>query len=172
MNYKHKARHLTRAALIAALYVVLTLLSNTLGLGYGPIQFRLSEAVCVLCAFFPEAVSGLTVGCVIANLFSPLGVGMIGDMIFGSFATFLGAWGARKLRKHPLLLPIPTVAANTMIVPLVLAFFYSAEDSIPFMMLTVGLGEIASAYLLGLLLLSALRSIYKNPDGRPGENTD
>ncbi len=151
-----KIRYLTSGALIAALYVVLTLLSGAMGLGYGPIQLRLSEAMCVLAAFLPSAIPGLTVGCVISNFFSPLGAGMIGDMIFGSLATLLGAWGAWMLRKHPFLVPLPTVLSNTLIVPFVLQVFYGAPESYPYLMLTVGIGEVLAAYLLGLLLLRAL----------------
>lgn len=156
MNHKHRIRYLTRASLIAAMYVTLTLLSNSFGLAFGPIQVRISEALCILAVFLPEAVPGLTVGCVIANLFSPFGAGMIGDMIFGSFATLIGAWGAYKLSAHPYLAPIPTVLSNTIIVSFVLAIFYQVEESVPFLMLTVGIGEVIAAYLLGIALYHAM----------------
>ena len=159
MIYKHKrgVLYLTRGAVIAALYVALTLLSASVGLAFGPIQLRLSEALCVLAVFLPEAVPGLTIGCLISNLFSPLGAGMVADLIFGSLATLIGAMGARWLRSRPLLSPLPTVAANTVVVPWVLAFFYGAEESVPYLMLTVGVGEVLSAWVLGLILLRALR---------------
>lgn len=159
MKYRNQILPITRGALIAALYVVLTLLSGAMGLAFGPIQVRISDALCILAAFFPEAVPGLTLGCVISNFFSPLGAGMIGDMIFGSLATMLGAIGARFLCRHPILIPLPTVLANTLIVPMVLSVFYGAEEAFPYLMLTVGIGEILSAWVLGLALMGAIRPV-------------
>lgn len=79
------------------------------------------------------------------------------DVVFGSLATLLGAVGTYLLRKNKWLAPIPPVVFNTIIVPYVLAFVYGAEGSIPFFMLTVGAGELVSCYILGNILLNALR---------------
>ena len=154
---KHNVRFLCHAALIAALYVALTFLAALLGLSSGVIQVRFSEALCVLPAFTSAAVPGLFVGCLLANLLT----GCIApDIIFGSLATLIGAIGAYFLRKNKWLVPLPTVVANILIVPPILRFAYGAEGSLPYFALTVGIGEILSAYVLGLLLYAVLNK-YK-----------
>lgn len=136
----------TRGALIASMYVVLTLLSSVLGLSSGVIQFRFSEALCILPIFMPEAIPGLFVGCLISNLIAG---GVIWDVIFGSLATLIGAIGTHLLMNLPekwkWVATIPTVLSNMIIVPFVLIFAYGAPDSYLFLMLTVGIGEIVCA---------------------------
>lgn len=144
---------LVRAAVIAALYVVLTWLSALVGLSSGAIQFRLSEALCVLPVFTAAAVPGLAVGCLLANLLTGA---VVWDVIFGSLATLLGALGAYALRRWKYLAPIPTVAANVLIVPFVLRYAYSLEGTVPLFMLTVGIGEAVTCGGLGTLLTAAL----------------
>lgn len=146
-------RFLCRGALIAALYVVLTWLCALVGMSSGVIQVRLSEALCVLPAFTGAAVPGLFVGCLLANLLTG---SALPDIIFGSLATLIGALGAYFLRRRKWLVPLPTVLANTLIIPFVLRFAYGAEGSIPYFMLTVGAGEVISAYICGMLLYAAL----------------
>ena len=68
MKRRNPTRYLVQAGMIAALYVALTYLSNALGLAYGMVQFRLSEALCILPLFTPAAVPGLAVGCIVGNL--------------------------------------------------------------------------------------------------------
>lgn len=79
------------------------------------------------------------------------------DIIFGTLATLLGALGSYALRKYPWLVPIPPIVANTVIVPFVLRYAYGAADALPYMMATVGIGEILSCYVLGMILLTALK---------------
>ncbi len=146
-------RFLCRGALVAALYVVLTWLCALIGLDKGVIQMRLSEALCVLPAFTGAAVPGLFVGCLLANLLTG---SALPDVVFGSLATLIGALGAYLLRRRKWLVPLPTVLANTLIIPFVLRFAYGAEGSIPYFMLTVGAGEVISAYICGMLLYAAL----------------
>lgn len=146
--------YVTQAGLIAALYTVLTVFVGAFGLASGAVQLRISEALCVLPFFLPAAIPGLTVGCLISNLI--LG-GIWQDVIFGTLATLIGAIGARLLRRWPWLVPLPTVLSNTVIVPLVLAYGYRFEDGLPYLMLTVGLGEVLSAYVCGLVLLYVIR---------------
>ena len=88
-----------QAAMIAALYVVLTYITNLLGLASGTIQVRFSEALCILPVFTPAAIPGLFIGCLISNLITG---GIIWDIIFGSIATLLGALGTYFLRKRSL----------------------------------------------------------------------
>ena len=146
-------RFLCRGALVAALYVVLTWLCALVGLDKGVIQVRLSEALCVLPAFTGAAVPGLFVGCLLANLLTG---SALPDVVFGSLATLIGALGAYFLRRHKWLVPLPTVLANVLIIPFVLRFAYSLEGTIPYFMLTVGAGEVISAYICGMLLYAAL----------------
>lgn len=164
MKRRNHAEFIVQGAAIAALYVVLTLLSNIFGLASGVVQVRISEALTVLPFFTFAAVPGLFVGCVISNL---LAGSAVWDVIFGSIATLIGAVGTYLLRKKTKwLAPLPPIAANTIIVPFILAFVYGAEESIPFLMLTVGAGEIISCGALGLILLKALEKRGKDIFGQ------
>lgn len=148
---------LAEAAMIGAIYVVLTVLFAPLS--YGEVQIRLSEALTILPYFTPAAIPGLFVGCIIANLF---GGAIPVDMIFGSIATLIGAVFTYKLRNTSrFLAPIPPIAANAVIVPFVLRFGYGVNLPIPLMMLTVGIGEVISCGVFGLVLQTALLK-YKN----------
>ena len=149
---------LTQAAMIAALYVVLTLVANSLGLANMAIQIRFSEALTVLPFFTFAAVPGLFVGCLVSNLITgavPL------DILFGSIATLIGALGTYAFRKYKWMASIPPILSNTIIVPMILAYVYQFEGSIPYFMLTVGIGEILSCGVLGMSLLFGL-SKYRN----------
>ena len=146
--------YVCQSGLIAALYTVLTVCVGAFGLASGAVQFRVSEALCVLPFFTPAAIPGLTIGCLISNLLTGC---LWQDILFGTLATLIGALGARMLKKVFWLVPLPTVVANTVIVPFVLAYAYHMEGGLPFLMLTVGLGEILSAYVLGIVLLLALK---------------
>ena len=144
--------------MIAALYVLLTEISALLGISSGVIQFRLSEMFAVLPIFTPAAIPGVFIGCMISNIITG---GVFWDVIFGSLASLLGAWGAWALRKKSVyLVPVPTILANMIIVPFVLRYAYGAEGSIPFFMLTVGLGEFVCAGILGVFLAKTLKK-YK-----------
>lgn len=149
---------ITQASMIAALYVVLTLIANGLGLANYAIQVRFSEALTILPYFTPAAIPGLTVGCLVSNLLTgcmPL------DVVFGSLATLLGAIGTYMLRKWKWTAPISPIVANTLIVPFVLAYVYKFEGSIPYFMVTVGIGEIISCGVLGMIFLNVLNK-YRN----------
>ena len=154
-NRKNKTAFLTKSAVIAALYVVLTEFSAVLGISSGVIQFRLSEMFCVLPLFTPAAIPGLFIGCFISNI---LAGGVVWDVIFGSLATLIGSLGTWFFRKKSVYLaPLPTVLANMAIVPFVLRYAYGAEGSIPFFMLTVGIGEFVCAGILGVFLANTLK---------------
>lgn len=153
-NRDGKALFVAQAALIAALYVALTQLAALLGLSSGAIQIRFSEALTILPYFTPAAIPGLFIGCVIANLTTGA---ILWDVVFGSLATLLGAVVTYLLRKRSKwLAPIPPIVSNTLIVPFVLTYAYGVPDGIPFLMLTVGVGEVLSCGVLGLALLKAL----------------
>ena len=143
---KSNTLYLTRGAMVAALYVALTYLSHLFGLASGVIQFRLSEALCILPVFMPEATLGLFVGCLLSNLLTGCAVW---DIIFGSLATLIGAVGAGLLRRLPHKLAfaatLPTLTSNAFIVPFVLIYTYGAEGTYLYFMITVGIGELVCA---------------------------
>ena len=152
MKLSKKTLFLVQAALIAAIYVVLTVVFAPFS--FGEVQVRIAEAITILPVFLPAAVPGLFVGCFLGNM---LGGAVLPDIIFGSLATLIGAIGTRALRKaHPFLAPIPPIAANIVIVPFVLKYAYAVDLPIPFMMLTVGIGEVVSCGIFGLVLYYAL----------------
>ncbi|MBO5261847.1 MAG: QueT transporter family protein [Clostridia bacterium] len=155
MNNK-KALKLTQAALVGAMYFVLTWIANACGLASGAVQLRLSEALCVLPYFMPAAIPGLFVGCLITNL--SMG-SVIWDTLFGSLATLIGAFVASKI-KNKWLVPLPTVLSNTVVVPIVILLCYTpgVKSLGVYATITAGVfaGEALSAYLLGMVLLLAL----------------
>ena len=131
-----------QAAVIAALYVVLTYVFSAFASGV--IQVRVSEALTILPAFTPAAILGLVIGCLLSNTLTGC---VLLDIIFGSVATLIGALGSYALRRHTWLVPIPPIVSNMIIVPF------------PFMIATVGAGEIISCYLLGMILYGALKKV-------------
>ena len=145
-----KTRFITYGALIAAMYVALTFVANLLGLASGVIQVRLSEALTILPLFTPAAVPGLFIGCILANVLTGCAVW---DVIFGSVATLLGAIGTYWCReRNKFLAPVFPILANMIIVPFVLKLVYGAPDAWIFLFISVGIGEIISCGVLGLLL--------------------
>lgn len=153
---KNKTLYLVQGAAIAAIYVVLTVLFAPIG--FGSVQIRFAEALTVLPFFTPAAVPGLFVGCLLANI---LGGAIPLDIVCGSIATLIGALLSYKLRNHKYLVPLPPIAANTLIVPFVLAYGYGEPLPIPLMMFTVGIGEVLSCGVLGMILLTALERYKK-----------
>ena len=156
-----KALFITQAAVIAALYVVLVVIFNYIS--FGPIQFRVAEALTILPYFTPAAIPGLFIGCILANV---IGGAVVWDIIFGSIATLIGAVFTYLLRnKSKFLAPLPPVLANTIIVPWVLKYAYGAEEMVWFMAVTVGIGEILACYVLGMMLLFALNKVRRQVFG-------
>ena len=150
------AQKVAFGGVIAALYVVLTIVANALGLASGAIQVRFSEALTILPVFTATAVPGLTVGCLLANLITGCA---LWDVVFGSLATLIGATGTRLLRKKPMLAWIPPVISNMVIVPIVLQQVYGVPDAWWYLVLTVGAGEVISCGILGLLLYHSIKKI-------------
>ena len=174
------SHRIARIAMIAAVYAATTLVAMLfLGwMSWGPVQFRISEAVTVLALFTADAIPGLSLGCVIANVanIALSGVGTLGllDVVFGSLATAAGAMFSWHFRKHPALAVLGPVLANAIIVPAYLPImlkglgFYTIpftsidlEGSYALMYLfgfvATGLGEAAVMYLLGLPLYRVLK---------------
>ena len=160
MQFSKKTKFLTHAALIAALYTALTLLSYAFGLDKGAIQLRLSEALAVLPFVSGAAVPGLFVGCFLSSLICgghPL------DVVFGSLVTLLAALICRSMRSLMryklglLFASIPNIILNALLIPILLIFVYGVPDAYSFLVLTVGIGELITSGVLGTFLLLALR---------------
>ena len=166
-----KTLFVTSAAVIAALYVALTALSNVMGLAYGEIQCRISEAMTVLPVFFPAAIPGLTIGCLLSNITSTISPA---DMIFGTAATLLAALLTAALRKvtvkkYPFLSFLMPVLANGFIVAAELLFLYTDASERTFSLYWVFFAEVAAGeaiavFVFGTILWAAMKKLTeKNP---------
>jgi len=152
---------ITISAMIAALYVVLSYVCESLGLLRGAIQLRIPEALCVLCAFTPYAVPGMTLGCFLTNLLT--GCAAL-DIIVGPIATLIGVCLGREAAVRMkgsylalLVSTIPTFLANTLIMPPVIMYAYGSEQALWLVYITVGIGELLSATLLGTVFGMSLK---------------
>ncbi|NMA85211.1 MAG: QueT transporter family protein [Epulopiscium sp.] len=154
---KNNVKYIVQAGLIAAIYTVLTLTFEFMG--FGPIQFRISEVLTVLPYFTPAAVPGLFIGCLISNF---MGGAHQLDIIFGSLATLVAAYASYRLRGKPHLVPFPPILVNMIVVP----FILKATMGAPFWMtvITVGLGQTVACYGLGypfMRILAKHNHIFK-----------
>ena len=150
---------ITQGAVIAGLYVALTVIFAPIS--FGPLQLRIAEALTILPLFTPAAIPGLFAGCLLANM---IGGAVVLDVVFGSAATLIGAAFGYLLRKNRWLVPIPAIAANTVIIPFVLKYGYSVNVPLNLMFLYIAVGEFLGCYVLGELLGLALwryRSIFR-----------
>lgn len=157
----NRIRYITRGAIIAAIYAVLTI--ATWQFSSLAIQCRVSESLCVLYTMLPEAVPGIFVGCLISNMFS----GTIVDIVFGSFATLLAGIITRKMgqkmgKRCKWLVPLPTVLVNTLIIPFVLMYGYGITEFggvsatagvLGMLALSIFIGETISCYVIGIPLM-------------------
>ena len=138
--------------MIAAIYVILTEIFMPISFSVG--QVRIAEALTILPAFTPAAIPGLFIGCLIGNI---LGGAVLLDIVFGSLATLIGAYFTYLLRKqNKFLSPLPPIISNAIIIPLILRYAYGFPDAILFMVLMVGIGEVVSCGVLGMILYSSL----------------
>ena len=147
-------RTLVRAALIAALYTVLTLLLQPLS--YGEVQIRFSEALTLLPILLPEAVPALAVGCLLANI---LGGCTIFDIVFGTLATLLAALCTRRLCDRFWLAALMPVLFNGVIVGAVVHYCYAPVFPLPLSMLSVAAGEAVACLVVGPLLIRVMQRI-------------
>ncbi|HBU13199.1 MAG TPA: hypothetical protein DEB31_10950 [Clostridiales bacterium] len=153
MKHTNKARFITETAVIAAIYAALTLALAPFS--FGPMQVRVSEALCVLPFFTPAAVPGLFIGCFIANA-TTAGIGVL-DMVFGSLATLCAALVTYKIRNgNKWLLPLPSVLVNAFVVPWILIVQYGVPDAYFYLALTVGVGQAIACYAIGMPLYYVL----------------
>ena len=161
---RSRALFMAQAAMIAALYIVLTFVANAFGLANYAVQVRFSEALTILPYFTPAAIPGLYIGCLLSNILTGCA---LPDILFGSLATLLGALGTYALRRWKWCAPLCPIIVNTIIVPLVLVYGYglliegmSLIQCLGFYCLTVGAGEVISCGILGMILLTVLEK-YK-----------
>ena len=148
-----RVAYLCRASIIAALYAALTVI--TAGFSSGPIQIRISEALCILAVFTPAAVPGLTVGCIAANLLTGCA---LWDVVLGSLSTLAGVLGVRLLRKLPYLAPLPYVAANVVGISAVFFLVYGMRG-LEWLAAcgSLAVSETLAAWALGIVLYLLLR---------------
>ena len=159
MKRNNKVLFLAQGAAVAAMYTVMTFLIAQLGLANGPVQVRISEALTVLPAFMPAAVPGLWIGCLLSNLLTGCA---LWDILFGSLATLLGAVATLivgKTAKGRLiyLACLPPVLSNTLIVPFILSYVYGSEQSLPYLVATIFLGEALSCGIFGSCVIFYIR---------------
>lgn len=146
-------KYLTRAAMIAAVYAALTVALAPIS--FGAVQFRVAEALTVLPMCMAEAVPGLAIGCLVANI---LGGATIMDIVFGAVATLLAAIVTRHFRNRPVIAMASPVVFNSLIVGPVVYFCYVMAEgafsagTLAFTCLTVGIGELAVVFSLGYAL--------------------
>jgi uncharacterized membrane protein len=140
-------RFWVQAAIIAAVYAVFTMVLAPLS--YGLMQVRVSEALTVLPFFTSAAVPGLFIGCLISNTLTGNPI----DIIFGSLATLIAAFASYKLRRFPILVPLPPVVINALIIGPILCYAYSVDVPLWSSMLWVGTGQVLACYILGYPLL-------------------
>lgn len=148
---KSLSRRIAESAVIAVLYVVLTILFAPIS--FSAVQVRVAEGLSILPLFTASAVPGLFIGCLLANI---LGGGILPDIIVGSLATLIGAAVGYLLRKNRWLVPIPSILANTVLIPPVLRYGYGVNMPIPLIAVYIAIGEIIGCYVLGELLATIL----------------
>lgn len=153
MNRQSLASRLCFGGVIAALYIALTFLFQAIS--FGQIQFRISEALCLLPVLCVEAVPGLAVGCLVANL---IGGALPPDVIFGTLATLLAAISSRLLRKNVWLAALMPVVFNGVIVGLVLTYCYQIP-TLWLNMFTVALGEAVVCFCAGIPMVKGLQKL-------------
>ena len=147
-----KTNYLLQAAIIAAIYTALTMFLAPFS--YGVAQIRIAEALTVLPFFTPAAIPGLFIGCLIANIMSPVGVL---DMVIGSLSTLVAAVLSYYLRHQPILVPLPPVIINGITVGWMLVAVYGVPLPLWSSMASVALGQFIACYVIGYPLLRYLR---------------
>ena len=161
---KNNTKGIVLGGIIAALYTVLTYFAAMLNLANGAIQVRFSEALMILPVFTPWAIPGLAIGCFLGNLLTPNVAPL--DLWLGPAATLIGAVGTWLLKKCPRIAWIPPVVSNAVIIPFVLMKGYGIDNvelfgqtlyGWPILAVTVGIGEIISCGILGMLIYASLK---------------
>ena len=155
-------RRIAFAGVVAALYAVMTMALAPVA--YGPIQFRIAEAMCILPFFFPFSVWGLFVGCIVSNLLSPYPL----DIVVGPLASLLAALCTMQIGRLPgrerlpvkALACLPPIVLNAVFIGALIAYYMvsggEADSFLPAFIISglqVGLGQLVVLYALGLPLM-------------------
>ena len=152
-----KTKAVVFVGMVAAIYATLSLLPGLSVLSFGPIQLRIAEALSALALLTPWAIPGLTIGCFLANLASPM---MAVDLPFGTLATLIAAILTYLLRKKPAVAMLMPVIVNGIIIGATISFYTDAEFSLILNMALVALGETAACYIFGLPLYKVLKKNF------------
>lgn len=147
-------KYLTQAGIIASLYVILVMVFSFWS--FGPVQFRIAEALTILPYFTPAAIPGLFIGCLLANI---LGGAVFLDIVFGSLATLVAAYMSYRLRDSKFLVGLPPVLVNTVVIGLILKYAYGLGEATYVLMSGVFFGQVVSIYIFGMILLKALEPL-------------
>ena len=148
-----KVKQMTFSSMIAAIYFLLCFVEQDFA--SGAIQCRISEGLTLLPLFFPEAIIGVTLGCLIFNIV----YGTLFDIIFGTLATLLArviTYFIGKVIKNDylkiLIGGIPPIIINALVIPLILIFSYNSPDNYFYLVLTVGIGQFIAVYVVGFII--------------------
>ena len=153
-----KTKALVFVGMVSAIYAALSLMPGLSVLSFGPIQLRIAEALSALALLTPWAIPGLTIGCFLANLASPM---MAVDLPFGTLATLIAALLTYLLRKRPMVALLMPVIVNGIIIGATISFYTDAGFSLLMNMLLVASGEAAACYVFGLPLYKILKKNFK-----------
>lgn len=156
MKYFRNTRFLVQASLIAAIYTALCMILHPISFGFAGVELRVSEALTLLPVLTPAAVPGLFIGCLLSNL---LGGATMLDVVFGSLTTLVAAMLSRKWRNQPVLAAVPPVVLNAVVIGALLRYAYGVAMPLWLCMLSIGLGQLAACFALGLPMLYMLRRI-------------
>ena len=156
MKYLRNTRFLVQASLIAAIYTALCMILHPISFGFAGIELRVSEALTLLPVITPAAVPGLFIGCLLSNL---LGGATMLDVVFGSMTTLVAALITRLWRKRPALAELPPVLLNAVVIGALLRYAYGVAMPLWLCMLSIGLGQLAACYGIGLPLMRMMRRI-------------
>lgn len=161
-----KTLSIVQAAMIASIYIALTLIAAGFDLASGAVQVRFSECLTVLPYYTPAAIPGLIIGCLLANFMT--GSIML-DVIFGTVATAIGAYASYYVARNGfpegrpfinrLLVSFCPVIANSIIIPLVLTYGYGLPGGLIMQGISVGIGEVIACVIFGQILLAALHPV-------------
>lgn len=156
----NKVKRLTLSAMIAAIYFICSFFEQSFA--YGAIQCRLSEGLTLLPLFFPEAIIGITIGCLIFNATT----GIVWDMIFGTIATLLAGLLTyligKIIKKDSLKIilgGLPPIILNAFIIPLILINGYQLTDGYYYLVGTIGFGELIAVYGFGTIIYFPLKKL-------------
>lgn len=152
-NFHFDLKDLTRNAIFTGIYITLCIIFQPIS--YGEVQVRIAEALCILAIFDKYAVYSITLGCLISNI---IGGGIILDVVFGSFATFIGLFAIRFIKVNNFFVKmLPSILSNSIIIPLVLRYGYGLNNMPLYISAVfIALGEIISIYIIGYVLYRTL----------------